>query len=431
MEQMQNEEQVLAQAEVLASHGQWKEAAVLLQEYRAKGTPSMEALSKLAYYCSRAGDYDSAIALYQNLSQQQPSKGRWLYALGFQYQKKEQCQEAIAMYEHCLQLAPRWLQAALRLGDAYRATGQLEKAYEAYQKGIQHYHELTVARRSELVSIYAKLCGRAARMLLGKPNPRPEELEEALKLFQESVAADPNNADNWYRLACILLEKARLEEASECLQKAETLDPKKEYICHKIAQVHLRRGNPGEALKAYERIPHHRRAPYILHGMGQCYMAKSEAMEAAKKFHRAIQREPRKFYHHWDFALALIALGARDQAIEALEQTNQLFRQEYGKDYRKALAKLEEVRTTLPAGERISFEESSSAVPVISFGIVVKYDAKRGFGFIKDNTDGAEVFFHITRVKERMAPQIGSRARYVREVGERGLQAAKVWLPGE
>ena len=52
----------------------------------------------------------------------------------------------------------------------------------------------------------------------------------------------------------------------------------------------------------------------------------------------------------------------------------------------------------------------------------------RGFGFIKDDTDGARVFFHISRVSGRTAPMIGVQAKYLRELGEKGMQAAKVWL---
>ena len=121
-------------------------------------------------------------------------------------------------------------------------------------------------------------------------------------------------------------------------------------------------------------------------------------------------------------------LGARDQAIEALEKTNQLFKEEHGKDYHKALAKLEEIRSTLSSGQRISFEDSTSAVAEIRFGVVSKYLAEKGYGFIKDEADNAGVFFHIKRVKEREVPQTGNRVRYIREVGEKGLQATKVWL---
>lgn len=279
LQDMHNEEQILSQAEALASRNQWKEAASLLREYQQTNSMSVKALDTLAYYCSRAGDYDGAIVLYQELCREQPSKAKWFNALGFQYHQKKQWPKAIEAYEQSLRVAPRWLLVALRLGDAYQAAGQVEKALDVYKKGIQSYQEFSVDRRRELASIYAKLCAKVARTLLSKPNQSPGEFEEAVKLFQESVTADPNDADNWYRLGCALLEASRVEEALDCLQKAETLAPKKEYICHKIAQAYLRKGNPDQALKAYERVPHHRRTPYILRGIAQCYMAKGEAME--------------------------------------------------------------------------------------------------------------------------------------------------------
>jgi cold shock CspA family protein len=165
--------------------------------------------------------------------------------------------------------------------------------------------------------------------------------------------------------------------------------------------------------------------------MAECFLAKGEAIEAARKLHEAIQREPGKFYHYWDFALALITLEAKDQAIEALEKANQLFRQEYGKDYRKALAKLQEVQDTLPSGKSISFDVVSSAPGVLSTGTVIKYNASRGFGFMKDDTDGASVFFHISSVQGRTAPKIGTQAKYLRKASEKGMQAGKVWLASD
>jgi len=88
----------------------------------------VEALGKLAYYRSRAGDYDGAVALYQDLCRQRPSEAKWFYALGFQYQQKKQWPDAIAAYEQGRQLAPRWLLVTLRLGDAYQEAEQLEEA---------------------------------------------------------------------------------------------------------------------------------------------------------------------------------------------------------------------------------------------------------------------------------------------------------------
>jgi len=425
---MNSQDQVLAQAESLAASDQWQEAAFLLKKLKQVKPLSVKALGKLAFYCSQAADYDGAISLYKNLSQQQPSEAKWFYYLGFQYQQKGKWPEAITSYQKSLDLAPRWPLAALRLGDAYQEVGEAEKALEVYRKGIKSCLELPSNRRDEIKPTYAKLCSKTARILLKEESRTPQKLEEAMKLFQESVMLEPNDADNWYRLGCALLEANRLDEALNHLQKAETLNPKKEYICHKIAQAHLKRGDQDQALKAYERVPQHKRVPYILHGMAQCYMAKGETMEAARKLYQAIQREPQKFYHYWDFALTLIELGGKDQAIEALEKANELFHQDHGKDYHKALDKLEEVKSTLPPGKRISFDEPSKNTGVIRFGIVTKYNEERGFGFIKDDTEGNKVFFHITRVKGKVVPQVGTRTKYVCEVGEKGLQAAKVWL---
>ncbi len=142
----QSEEKILSQAEALASQEEWKQAASLVREYQKSGTLSVNALGKLAYYCSRAGDSGSALTIYHDLCQQQPSEAKWFYGLGFQYQQKEEWPDAIAAYEHSVHLAPRWLKAPLKLGDAYQGAGQLERALGAYRKGIQSYQELSLDR---------------------------------------------------------------------------------------------------------------------------------------------------------------------------------------------------------------------------------------------------------------------------------------------
>jgi cold shock CspA family protein len=60
-----------------------------------------------------------------------------------------------------------------------------------------------------------------------------------------------------------------------------------------------------------------------------------------------------------------------------------------------------------------------------------RYNSGRGFGFIKDENDGAEVFFHISRVKNRIEPAPGLCVKFLRELGEKGPQAGKVWAVSE
>lgn len=425
---MTDERQVLIQAEALADQERWKEAAMLLEEYKSTTALSLETLGKLAEYRSHARDYDGAIAIYRDLCQQQSDEKNWFYRLGFQYQQKEQWTESIEAYSECLRIAPRSIGAALKLGDAYRKIQQNEKALNAYRQGIQSFQGYSLEYQHRMKPIYAKLCARTARILLEKPSAQSNIINEAIKFLQASVAACPDDADVWYRLGGALLGVNRLERAFECLQKAQALSPKKEYISHKIAQVLLRQGKLEQAIDVYEKIPPHRKTPYILHGLGQCLMEKGEFLEAAKRFHQAIQKESGKFYHYWDFALALISLEAREQAIEALEKANELFREEHRKEYGKALKKLEEVHSTPPDGKKISFEESPTNIAEIRYGLVSTYKETRGFGFIEDKNGGDSTFFHITKIKMRTPPRVGQKVKYVREMGEKGFQAVNVWL---
>ena len=135
--------------------------------------------------------------------------------------------------------------------------------------------------------------------------------------------------------------------------------------------------------------------------MAQCLVNKGELKEGACYLHLAAQREPEKWYHRRDLGLALAELGDRDQAIENLNIANQLFKKENGKDCGKILAKIDELRE-MPKGESIVFEKPNAPVTTISSGVVSRYNSGRGFGFIKDENDGTEFFFHISRVKNRI-----------------------------
>lgn len=425
-----SEEQVLQQAEVLADQGEYRKAALVIGSAQTNVLLSPKARGTMAYYHSRAGDHPKAITLFEELCQLQPAEAKWHYYLGYQFQQKEQWNQAVTAYERALQLAPNWVKAHLGLGQAYESAGQGDKAIETYRRGLQLYRSLPADSRLPLVTIYGKLCHRTAEILLAKSNRQPAEVGEALQCLCEGAEATPNDANSWYRLGNLLVALGRLDEAMEYLKKAEALAPRNEYILHKLAQTHLKKGNAEEALRIYEKIPAHRQVPYALRGIAQCYLAKGQPMDAARRLHQVIEKEPGKFYHHWDFAQALVALKARDQAIEALETANRLFEKEHGKSYKRAVAKAEEIRSTLPPGDRISFQNSSAAVPSICFGTVTKYDQGRGFGFIKDQNDGARVFFHISRVKGRTSPQNDARVKFVRELGEKGPQASRVWLLG-
>ncbi|MGH7230255.1 MAG: cold-shock protein [Nitrospiraceae bacterium] len=47
---------------------------------------------------------------------------------------------------------------------------------------------------------------------------------------------------------------------------------------------------------------------------------------------------------------------------------------------------------------------------------------------MRDRSDNASIFFHFSNVKNRVKPQPGTKVKFVREIGEKGPQASRVWL---
>ena len=421
-----NEKESIEKSKTLMAEEKWGEAIALLNPFKEAGNLSTDGLHILAYCYSRSRKYNEAISIYKALCERFPNEAKWVYSLAYQYKSKKDVQAAIKAYEKCLELYPKWLKVLEGLGLLYEENGFVERALESYRNGIQTYKALKPDRQKELTPIYSKLAARAAKLICSGGNVTETDKNEAESLFRESITTDPDNPDTWYRLGDFYLGCGKYDDALQYLQKAESLAPRKEYIPHKIAQAHLKKGNHNQALKIYEAIPHHKRTPYILHGMAQCLVNKGELKQGAYYLHLAAQREPEKWYHRRDLGLALADLRDRDQAIENLNMANELYQKENGKEFARILAKIDELKE-MPKGESIVFEKPNAPVTTISYGTIARYISGKGYGFIKDENDSAEVFFHISRVRDRIEPVPGLRVKFSREVGEKGPQAGKIW----
>jgi uncharacterized membrane protein YsdA (DUF1294 family)/cold shock CspA family protein len=62
-------------------------------------------------------------------------------------------------------------------------------------------------------------------------------------------------------------------------------------------------------------------------------------------------------------------------------------------------------------------------------GIVVKFDKKRGFGFIRSKALSEDVFVHIRELPDQRALSVGQQVQFETENTDKGLSAVKV-IPG-
>ena len=61
-------------------------------------------------------------------------------------------------------------------------------------------------------------------------------------------------------------------------------------------------------------------------------------------------------------------------------------------------------------------------------GVVARYDADRGFGFITPDAGGADLFVHVSVVRGAEALEEGDRVRFKVRQSDRGPQADSVEL---
>jgi CspA family cold shock protein len=79
-----------------------------------------------------------------------------------------------------------------------------------------------------------------------------------------------------------------------------------------------------------------------------------------------------------------------------------------------------------PARGRAGHPTTSGAPVRGGEGVVARYDAERGFGFITPDAGGADLFVHVSVIRGAEALQEGDRVRYKVRQGDRGPQADRV-----
>ena len=84
------------------------------------------------------------------------------------------------------------------------------------------------------------------------------------------------------------------------------------------------------------------------------------------------------------------------------------------------------VRPTAPAAGAPRRAKAHAAPARPGEGVVARYDAERGFGFITPDAGGADLFVHMSVLREGEPLQKGERVRFTVRQSDRGPQADRV-----
>jgi len=147
-----------------------------------------------------------------------------------------------------------------------------------------------------------------AKTYSSKPelNITSHTFEEAAKELQEALKQEPSYVRAMRNLAECLLLMGRAQEARDILNKALTLEPKRDDLHAQMAQVLMDLERPEEALQeAQTALTLNKNNVEALNAAGMIYMYyRNELGEATEYFSRAVRADPRRWESYVNLGLA-------------------------------------------------------------------------------------------------------------------------------
>jgi tetratricopeptide (TPR) repeat protein len=166
---------------------------------------------------------------------------------------------------------------------------------------------------------------------LGVAYLNQQKLNQALKQFEQAVAADAENATAQLNLGIALLNLTRAPQAEEALQRAARLDSKNPAVWYNLGLLHRNNGQADQAIadfsKAAELAPNDTYAHYFL---GDVWSQQQKYPEAEKEFRRAVEIDPVNVSAEFGLAGALRRQGKIEEAKPHFERFQKLTREKLG-----------------------------------------------------------------------------------------------------
>ena len=279
------------------------------------------------------GKLDEAIALLENVLQQEPPASGIEARLGKAYYKKRSYQQAIAHLKAALQENPEERETAQLLGLSYYTVGQLDQAIPLLER-IQSRLPAT-----EFDGWY----------VLGVCYLRTQQPDKARAAFGQMFSVPPDSAVGHLLFAQMMVRQRLEEKAIPELEKAVSLDPRLPMVHFLLGEIYLYKTNPQRALEefrkeleinptvwlvywrlgdAYARLEKYDEAEkalkqsiwlnetftgsYVL--LGQIELKKNDWELAVGFLERALKLDPQNYLAHYSLARAYQQLGHNDEA---------------------------------------------------------------------------------------------------------------------
>ena len=167
--------------------------------------------SRRAYTAWKAGEYDKAIRLYDEILRRDPSRAQTLVNRGSAYSRIGQCEKAISDLDKAIILSPSEYWYLGRRGGVYEQMGKYERALEDYTRVVES-------------EVTAKITQGQSPLNRGRVLRKMGKFAEAKDEFCATLRVDANfppyTASVSFEMGLIHFCEGEWKDAVECFSKA-------------------------------------------------------------------------------------------------------------------------------------------------------------------------------------------------------------------
>jgi len=249
------------------------------------------------------------------------------HTLGRVYTRIGDYQNAIAAYEQAIQMGDTSVQTALAVADLYLTLKDYEVAVSAYQY-VLRLDPQNAQAHGNLGYVYAQL-GRL-----------DEAIEENLQVLQLT----PDDYITHRNLILLYRDSGRLDDAIRQAERMIEVTPENELAATYLllGSLYETSGNPEKAIEAYEQtLTAAPGSPQALSALGNVYLQSQRLEDALVTFEALAQLAPDDYAVHQQLALIYWQLERYDEALAAANQALSLSPEDMREPLQQLIAQIE------------------------------------------------------------------------------------------
>jgi|GEM_PF-47666 len=226
------------------------QAVELIQNSKFK-IQNSESLAQQGMAALRSGQWERAIAYYQQALPDSPQPADIHFHLGYAYHQLGQENQAMEQYQRALSLRPEFPEVLCNLGNLMQARNQWETAIAYYHRALSiapHYPD--------------------AHNNLGTALFNQGQLAEAIAQYQQALQFKPDHLDAHYNLGNALVKQGDLAAAIDQYQQVLAQNPQHIGAAHNLGSCLFKQGEMSAAIGYFQQVlaldPHHVDAHFSL-----------------------------------------------------------------------------------------------------------------------------------------------------------------------